>query len=34
MNEYSDLEQDYWPRTAIAIYKMGHDSNRLMKWIC
>ena len=28
------FEQDYWSRTAIGIYKIGHDSIRLMKWIC
>ena len=30
----SDFEQDYWSRTATGIYKIGHDSIRLMKWIC
>ena len=30
----SDFEQDYWTRTAIGIYKIGHDSFRLMKFIC
>ena len=34
MNENPDFEQDYWSRTAIGIYKIGHDSIRLMKWIC
>ena len=29
-----DFEQDYWSRTAVGIYKIGHDSIRLMKWIC
>ena len=29
-----DFEQDYWSRTAQGIYKIGHDSIRLMKWIC
>ena len=29
-----DFEQNYWSRTAIGIYKIGHDSIRLMKWIC
>ena len=29
-----DFEQDYWPRTAESIYKIGQDSIRLMKWIC
>ena len=30
----SDFEQNYWSRTAKGIYKVGHDSIRLMKWIC
>ena len=34
MIKNSDFEQDYWSRTAIGIYKIGHDSIRLMKWIC
>ena len=34
MNEYPDFGQDYWSRTAKGIYKIGHVSNRLMKWIC
>ena len=29
-----DFEQNYWSRTAYGIYKIGHDSVRLMKWIC
>ena len=29
-----DFEQNYWSRTAKGIYKIGHDSIRLMKWIC
>ena len=29
-----DFEQNYWSRTAIGIYKIGHDSIRLMKFIC
>ena len=29
-----DFEQNYWSRTATAIYKIGHDSIRIMKWIC
>ena len=29
-----DFEQNYWSRTARGIYKIGHDSIRLMKWIC
>ena len=28
-----DFEQDYWSRTAQGVYKIGHDSIRLMKWI-
>ena len=34
MMKNSDFEQDYWLRTATGIYKIGHDSIRLMKWIC
>ena len=34
MLENSDFEQNYWSRTAKRIYKIGHDSIRLMKWIC
>ena len=30
----SDFEQDYWSRTAQGLYKIGHESIRLMKWIC
>ena len=33
MNENSDFEQGYWSRTAISIYKIGHGSNRLIKWL-
>ena len=29
-----DFEQNYWSRTAKGIYKIGHDSVRLMKFIC
>ena len=29
-----DFEQNYWSRTATGIYKIGHNSIRLMKWIC
>ena len=28
------FEQNYWSRTSTGIYKIGHDSIRLMKWIC
>ena len=28
----SDFQQNYWSRTATGIYKIGHDSIRLMKW--
>ena len=34
MLENSDFEQNYWSRTAQGAYKIGHDSVRLMKWIC
>ena len=34
MLENSDFEQNYWSRTGEGIYKVGHDSIRLMKWIC
>ena len=30
----SDFEQNYWSRTATGIYKIDHDSIRLMKWMC
>ena len=29
-----NFEQDYWSRTAVGVYNIGHDSIRLMKWIC
>ena len=29
-----DFEQNYWSKTATGIYKIGHDSIRLMKFIC
>ena len=29
-----DFEQNYWSRTAEGIYKTGHDSIRIMQWIC
>ena len=29
-----NFEQNYWSRTAEGIYKIGHNSIRLMKWIC
>ena len=29
-----NFEQNYWSRTAQGVYKIGHDSIRLMKWIC
>ena len=34
MLENPDCEQNYWSRTAEGIYKIGHDSIRLMKRIC
>ena len=33
MIEYPDFEQDFWSKTATAIYKIGHDSSRLKKWL-
>ena len=29
-----NFEQKYWSRTSTGIYKIGHDSIRLMKFIC
>ena len=34
MLKIPDFEQNYWSRTATGIYKIGHDSIKLMKWIC
>ena len=34
MIENPDFEQNHWSRTAEGIYKIGHDSIRLMKGIC
>ena len=34
MLENSDFEQNYWSKTAIGVYEIGHDSIRLSKWIC
>ena len=34
MLENSYFEQNHWSKTAEGFYKMGHDSIRLMKWIC
>ena len=31
--ENPDFGQDLWSRTAKSIYKSGHDSIRLMKWM-
>ena len=28
-----DFEKDYYSRTAIGIYEIGHDSIRLLKWL-
>ena len=28
-----DFEQNYWSRTSTGIYKIGHDSIRLLKFI-
>ena len=34
MLENPDFEQDFWSKTATGIYKIGHNSVRLLKWIC
>ena len=34
MLENSDFGQNYWSRTSQGVYKIVHDSTRLMKWIC
>ena len=34
MLENTNFEQNYWSRTAQGVYKIGHDSIRLMKRIC
>ena len=34
MTENPDFEQNHCPRTAEGMYKIGHDSIRLKKWIC
>ena len=31
MMKNPNFEQDYWSKTATGIYKIGHDSIRLMK---
>ena len=33
MLENPDFEQDSWSRTAEGIYKIRHDSIKLMKWL-
>ena len=33
MLDNPDFEQDFYSRTATGIYKFGHDSVRLMKWL-
>ena len=32
-NEYPNFVQDCWSRTAIGIYRIGHDCVRIMKWL-
>ena len=34
MMKSPDFGQDFWSRTATGIYKIGHDSIRLMEFIC
>ena len=33
MLENPEFEQDYYSRTAESIYKIGHDSIKLLKWL-
>ena len=33
MIEKPEFEQDYWSKTAIGHYKIGHDSKRILKWV-
>ena len=33
MLQNPDFGQDYWSRTAISIYEIGHDSIRLVNWL-
>ena len=33
MLENLHFEEEYWSRTAIGIYKIGHYSIKLMKWL-
>ena len=33
MNEYLDFEQTYYSRTSTGIFKIEHDSIRLIKWL-
>ena len=33
MLENTDFEQDHYFRKAEAIYKIGHDSIRLLRWL-
>ena len=33
MLQNPDFEQDYWSRTATGLYRIGHSSIRLVKWL-
>ena len=33
MCEIPDFEQDHYSRTAVGVYKIGHDSLRFLKWL-
>ena len=33
MLEKSKFEHDYWSKTAISVFKIEHDSIRIMKWL-
>ena len=34
MLEFPDFEQNHCSVTSTGLYRIGHDSIRLMKWIC
>ena len=34
MLENPDFEQNFWSKTATGVYKIGHDSIRILKWKC
>ena len=34
MLKFPDFEQNHYSLTSTGVYRVGHDSIRLMKWIC